>query len=415
MAEIPDPKEARIVVVGAGHAGGTIVGLLRDLGHTGPLILIGEEAAAPYQRPPLSKDFLKGVANLESLLLRAEKYYHERHITLRLRARVEAIDPLAKQVRLEGGGIEAYDILILATGSQARRLAIPGADLKDLFELRNIPDAESIKAVLHPGHRLAIVGGGYVGLEVAASARALGAEAVVIERESRVLARVASEPLSRFFEKFHTDHGVTIITNAEVAAFEGGSNGFVNAIRLKDGRRIECDAAVIGVGAVASDQLARTAGLACENGVVVDETARTSDPFIYAIGDMTWRPLPLYDGRMFRLESVPNALEQAKQAACAILGKPAPEPAVPWFWSDQYDLKLQIAGVPFDAEDLLIRGSMDTAKFAIFHMKGDRILAVEAVNAPAEFMGGKQLIGTGKNVSRERLADPSVRIKEVAA
>jgi 3-phenylpropionate/trans-cinnamate dioxygenase ferredoxin reductase subunit len=219
--------------------------------------------------------------------------------------------------------------------------------------------------------------------------------------------------LSDFFQAQHRAHGVAFELNAEVEALDG-SAGKVTGVRLKDGRVISCDAALVGIGAVANVELAKDAGLECANGVVVDLHARTHDPHVYAIGDVTHRPLPLY-GRMFRLESVPNALEQAKQAAAHICGREAPKAEVPWFWSDQYDLKLQIAGLPFDADATIVRGDPATAKFAIFHLKGDRLMAVEAVNAPPEFMMGRNLIGAGTAVSREKLADPAVSMKEVAA
>ncbi len=405
---------SRIVIVGAGHAGGTAAALLRQHGHTGPITLIGEELVAPYQRPPLSKAYLKGETDVETLKLKPDEFYAEHDITLRLGTRVESIDRGALTVALKGGGEVAYDVLILATGSANRKLAIPGAGPHELHELRSLADAEQLKAVLEPGKRAVIIGGGYIGLEAAASARALGAEATIVELAPRVLARVACEELSSFFEAYHRARGVQILTGAQVEAVEHGPDGHVSAARLADGRDIACDVVLVGVGAMACVELALEAGLECSNGVVVDAEARTSDPAIFAIGDMTWRPMPLYEGRRHRLESVPNALEQAKQAVAAILGRPAPAPEVPWFWSDQYDLKLQIAGVPFDADSLVVRGSRDAAKFAIFHMKGDRILAVEAVNAPAEFMGGRLLIGNGKAVDRARLADLSVSMKEVS-
>ena len=255
--------------------------------------------------------------------------------------------------------------------------------------LRTADDAEALKKVLGPGQRLAVIGGGYIGLEAAASARALGCEVAVLEREDRVLARVASRPLSDFFEAYHRARGVEFDLGASAVAIEGA--GKVEAVRLADGRAIACDAVLIGVGAIPTDDLARAAGLECRDGVVGDLEARSSDPSVFAIGDVTRRPMPLYD-REWRLESVPNALEQAKQAAASIAGRPAPPPEVPWFWSDQYELKLQIAGVPFDSDELLVRGDPAKAAFAVFHLKGDRIMAVEAVNAAAEFMGGRQLI-----------------------
>ena len=399
----------KVLIIGAGHAGGTAAALLRQYGHEGPIVLAGEEPAPPYQRPPLSKAWLKGEADLEALLLRPEEFYAEHGIELRLGVTATAIDAAGKTVTFADGTVEAYDALILATGSKARKLAIPGADRPDLLELRTLADAERLKAALGPGRRLAVVGGGYVGLEAAASARALGAEAVVIERMDRVLARVASQTLSDFFTRYHREHGVEVLTSAEVTAFEDGG------VRLADGRLIGADAVLVGVGALACDQLAATAGLECRNGVVVDEAARTSDPAIWAIGDVTFRPIPVHGGLMQRLESVPNALEQAKQAAAAIVGRPAPTPEVPWFWSDQYDVKLQIAGLPEGADRQVLRGDPATGAFAVFHLAGDRIVCVEAVNAPAEFMAGRQMIGRGTAVDPVRLADPDVSMKAVAA
>jgi 3-phenylpropionate/trans-cinnamate dioxygenase ferredoxin reductase subunit len=399
----------KVLIIGAGHAGGTAAALLRQYGHEGPIVLAGEEPAAPYQRPPLSKAWLKGEADLEALLLRPEVFYAEHDIELRTGVTATAIDASAKTVTFADGTVESYDALILATGSTARKLTIPGADRPDLLELRTLADAERLKAVLGPGKRLAVVGGGYVGLEAAASARALGAQAVVIERMDRVLARVASETLSAFFTTHHRAHGVEVLTSAEVVAFEDGG------VRLGDGRLIEADAVLVGVGALACDSLARAAGLACENGVVVDEAALTSDPAIWAIGDVTFRPIPVHGGRRHRLESVPNALEQAKQAAAAITGRPAPTPEVPWFWSDQYDIKLQIAGLPDGADRQVVRGDVDGGAFAVFHLAGDRIVCVEAVNAPAEFMAGRQMISRKQAVDAEKLADRSMSMKEVAA
>ena len=399
----------KVLIIGAGHAGGTAAALLRQYGHEGAIVLAGEEAAAPYQRPPLSKAWLKGEADLEALLLRPESFYVEQDITLRTGVTATAIDRAAKTATFSDGTVEPYDVLILATGSTARRLAIPGADRPDLLELRTLGDAEKLKAALGPGKRLAVVGGGYVGLEAAASALALGAEAVVIERMDRVLARVASETLSAFFTGYHRSHGVEILTSAEVTGFEDAG------VRLADGRLIEADVVLVGVGALANEGLARAAGLHCLNGVVVDAEARTSDPSIFAIGDMTHRPVPVHGGVMHRLESVPNALEQAKQAASAIVGRAAPAPEVPWFWSDQYDLKLQIAGLPNEADRQVVRGDAATGGFAVFHLAGDRIVSVEAVNAPAEFMAGRMMIGKKTPVDADRLADPSVTMKAVAA
>ncbi|NBW07783.1 MAG: ferredoxin reductase [Caulobacteraceae bacterium] len=402
-------EDTKALIIGAGHAGGSAAALLRQYGFEGQIVLGGTETAPPYQRPPLSKAWLKGEADLDALLLRPESFYAEQKIELRTGVTATTIDPAAKTVTFTDGTVEPYDILILATGSVARKLPIPGADRPELIELRTLEDAERLKAALGPGKRMAVVGGGYVGLEAAASARKLGAEVVVLERMDRVLQRVASETLSAFFTDHHRSHGVEIRTGAEVSAFEEGG------VRLADGELIAADVILVGVGALACDALARTAGLTCDNGVVVDEAARTSDPSIYALGDMTHRPIPVMGGRVMRLESVPNALEQAKQAASAITGRPAPAPEVPWFWSDQYEIKLQIAGLPFDADRQILRGDVAEGRFAVFHLSGHKVVCVEAVNAPPEFMAGRLLIGRATPVDPVKLADPSVSMKEVAA
>ncbi|WP_297512349.1 FAD-dependent oxidoreductase [uncultured Caulobacter sp.] len=406
-------QNACVVIIGAGHAGGSAAAFLRQYGHEGRIVLIGDEPLLPYQRPPLSKAWLKGEADADSLSLKPAEWYAENNVSLRLQGVAERINRSAKTVTLASGEVISYDFLILATGARARALPIPGADLAGVLSLRTAADAERLKHALGADKRLAVIGGGYVGLEAAASARALGSHAMVIERESRVLARVACETLSTFFQAYHAKHGVAFELNAGVAGFDG-ENGHVRAVRFADGRAVACDVALVGVGAVPNDELAKDAGLETAGGVVVDLEARTSDPSIFAIGDVTHRPLPLYD-RRFRLESVPNALEQAKQAAAAILGRPGPAPEVPWFWSDQYDLKLQIAGLPFEADRQVVRGDPAAAKFAVFHLKGDLIQAVEAINAPPEFMAGKQLIAKRAPVDVDKLADSSVSMKEVAA
>ncbi len=405
---------SRIVIVGAGHAGGSAAALLRQYGFDGEVVLIGEEPVAPYQRPPLSKALLKGEGEEEDLLLRPADFYVEQNIEMRLGQTVTRIDRAAKQVVLSDDTTVAYDTLILATGSTARKLDVPGADFAGVLELRTLADARRLRSAIKPGARLAVVGGGYVGLEVAASARALGAEVVVIEREARLLARVASDMLADFMHDAHTRHGVTLLTGRTVVAFQPGEDGSVAGVTLDDGRRIEADLVVVGVGGVACEGLGAAADLTCDGGVVVDETARTSDPDIYALGDMTRRPVPVHDGRVVRLESVPNALEQAKQAAAAITGRNPPPPEVPWFWSDQDELKLQMAGLSDGADRKVVRGEPTGPGFAVFHLAGDRLLCVEAVNAPAEFMGGRLLIAKATPVDAEKLADPSVSMKAVA-
>ena len=405
--------QTRVVIAGAGHAGGSAAAMLRQLGFAGSITLVGEEPIPPYERPPLSKAWLKGEASAESLALRPPEFYTTANIDLRLSTTVTSIDRAAKTVTLGTGEVLGYDFLILALGARARRLDIPGIGLRGVLELRTAADADQLKAALGPGKRLAVVGGGYIGLEAAASARGLGAEAIIIERESRVLARVACQQLSDFFESYHRAQGVAIEVSAGVAALEG-VDGQVTGVRLSDGRLIPCDAALVGVGAVSNDEIARAAGLACDGGIVVDLSARSGDPAIFAIGDCTKRPLPLY-GRTMRLESVPNALEQAKQAAAAIYGRPPPPPEVPWFWSDQYDLRLQIAGIPFDATEIVVRGNIAGGKFALFHLAEDGLVrAVEAVNASVEFMGGRRIIARGKRLSADKIRDMAITMQELA-
>jgi 3-phenylpropionate/trans-cinnamate dioxygenase ferredoxin reductase subunit len=399
------------IIIGAGHGGGTAAAMLRQNGYAEPIILIGEEPHAPYQRPPLSKGWLKGEVDAAGLLLRPRDWYAEADVDLRTSTRVVHIDRAARTVTLSTEEVLAYDNLIIATGARARKLVLPGSDLDGFLELRTIEDAEAIKAWFKPGFRLAIIGGGYVGLEVAASARKLGAEVDLLEREERLLARVAGPALSTVFREVHEGHGVKFHFGVQVEGFEG-LDGQVSGVNLADGSVIHCDAVLVGIGAIPNDDLAREAGLDCNNGVVVDGHARTSDPAIFAIGDMTQRPMPIYE-RSVRLESVPNALEQARQAAAAICGKPEPKPETPWFWSDQYDLKLQIGGMPFDVDQIVVRGDQATRKFAVFHLSGGRVQAVEAINSAPEFMIGRHWLASRREVDPVRLADVSVPIKEV--
>jgi 3-phenylpropionate/trans-cinnamate dioxygenase ferredoxin reductase subunit len=403
-----------VVIVGAGHAGGTAASVLRQYGWAGAITLVGEEPHPPYQRPPLSKAWLKNANRVEDLALRPAQAYRESEIDLRLGVSVVGIDAVRRMMTLSNGEILAYDKLILAVGATPRKLSVPGADLQGILELRTLDDADRLKAVLGKCDRLAIIGGGYVGLEVAASARALETDAVVIEREQRVLARVACETLSSFFQAYHAARNVDFELSASVAAFTG-RHGQVTGVTLADGRSISCDAVLVGVGAVANETLAKQAGCLCDQGVVVDLNACTSVDGIYAIGDCTRRPISPYN-LTGRLESVPNALEQAKQAAAHICGRAAAKPEVPWFWSDQYEIKLQIAGLPFHVMHQIVRGSPADAKFAVFHCDAEnRIQAVEAVNSPAEFMSGRKLIDSRKIIDPGQLRDLTVSMKEIAS
>ena len=401
-----------VVIVGAGHAGGSAAALLRQYGWKGPITLIGGEPIAPYQRPPLSKAWLQGESDMPGLLLRTADFYQSQDVALLLSTDVTGIDRRAGTVAIASGETIAYDRLILALGAYARSLPVPGHDWAGVFRLRTVGDATALKPALHQGARIAIIGAGYIGLEVAASAHLLEADVVVIEREARVLARVASAALSEYFHRRHASAGVRIVLNSAVEAFDGHA-GRVSAIRLTDGSTVPCDAVLVGVGAVPNDALAREAGLDCDDGIIVDANARTSDPAIHAIGDCTRRPLPLYQ-RTGRLESVPNALEQAKQAAADLCGRAPPSPEVPWFWSDQYDTRLQIAGLPIDVEETAIRGDPAAGSFAIFHLTRDgTVQAVEAVNAPTDFMAGRLMIARRKPVSAASLSDLSCSLRQL--
>lgn len=381
-----------ILIIGAGHAGGAVAANLRQAGTDAPITIIGDEPYLPYQRPPLSKAWLKGDVAFSSVGLRPETYYAQRSISLRLDSRAVALDRAARAVTLANGETLPYSTLILATGARARRLGLAGEELPGVHALRTIADADRVKTGLVAEQRFVVIGGGYVGLEVAASARLKGMDVVVIEREARLLARVASPPISAFMQQYHERQGVRFRLETGVTGFDV-RDGHVAGVQLSDGTIVQADMVLVGVGAVPNTELAAAAGLACGNGIAVDLDARTSDTNIFAIGDCTERPLPHYGCRA-RLESVASALEQARQAAAAICGTKAPVPEVPWFWSDQYDRKLQIAGLSIGATRIDVRGDAAQGKFAVAHFdERDRLCAVEAVNAPAEYMAGRATIG----------------------
>lgn len=403
-------KNAAVLILGAGHAGGTVAALLRQYEFAGSITLVGDEPLAPYHRPPLSKSALRDGPTFVPMPLKPAEFYATSMIDLVLGCQVEALDRDAKSVRLSGRDAIRYDHLIIALGSRPIHLSAPGADLAGVVTLRTATDAERLHSLLVPGKHLAIVGGGYVGLEVAASARALGVTVTVIERESRLLARVASPPLSSFFHEHHSAHGVRFELASTVTGFDGQS-GHLSGIRLDDGRVIACDIALVGVGAVPNDEIARRSGLDTENGILVDHLSRTSDPAIFAIGDVARRPVPNHAGSV-RLESVPNALEQAKQAASVIAGRSPPDLEVPWQWSDQYDVKLQIAGMASGSCRIVLRGSPSSAGFSVLHLNGDRLNCIEAVNSPKDFIAGKQLIADGSRLDGHLLSDPAIALKE---
>ncbi len=381
-----------ILIVGAGHAGGALAANLRQLGTDEPITVVGDEPYLPYQRPPLSKAWLKSDLAFSAIGLRPQAYYDQRNIAFRLESRVTAFDRAAQAVTLASGETIPYRVLVLATGARPRRTGLAGEDAPNVHALRSIADADAIKAGLRKGERLVVIGGGYIGLEVAASGRAHGMDVVVVEREARLMARVASPVISTFVQDYHERQGVRVLLNAAVAELDV-EDGRVRGVRLADGHVEAADMVLVGIGAVPNVELAQAAGIACHNGIAVDLEARTSDPSIFAIGDCTERPMPHYGCRL-RLESVASALEQAKQAAAAICGAKPPAPEVPWFWSDQYDLKFQIAGLPIGSTVTEVRGDLASGKFAVVHRAADGgTVAVEAINLPAEYMAGRAAIG----------------------
>ena len=397
----------RIVIVGAGQAATQAATSLRAGGFIGKLTIIGEESALPYQRPPLSKAYLSGTMSMERVTLKSAQSWIEDNVEVIVSTTVSAINRDAKFVITQDGRMFGYDTLILATGARVRKIACPGADLTGLHYLRTVKDVDGLRTAMKAGHRLVVIGGGYIGLEVAAVARKAGLEVTILEASDRVLARVAPPAVSAFFEDLHRDAGVTLVTGAKVTAIIG--NGHVTGVALGDGSVVAADVVLVGIGIIPNAELARDAGILAPDGIETDKDARTSDPNVFAIGDCASRPLVHYGDRRARLESVHNALEQGKLAAAAILGLHRPTEETPWFWSDQYDVKLQIAGISTGATLTVIRGDPATKRFAAFHLDANnRLLGVDAINAPPEFIVAKQVIARHGVLAPETLADMSI-------
>jgi 3-phenylpropionate/trans-cinnamate dioxygenase ferredoxin reductase subunit len=399
----------RIVIIGAGQAGAQAVASLRAEGFQGALVMVGDEAYPPYQRPPLSKTYLAGTFERERLFLKPDAFYAEAKCEVILGVRATHIDRAARKVTLGDGRTLAYDKLLLATGTRVRRIPVPGADLDGVHYLRDIADVDRLRPAFVKGKRLAVVGGGYIGLEVAAVAIKHGLEVDVFEAMDRLMARAVSPTVSEFYARVHAAAGVRLHVRTGVEAFEG--KGKVEAVRA-GGQSHKCDFALVGIGVVPNEELAREAGLGCDDGIVVNEFAETGDPAIYAAGDCT-RHIGR-DGHPVRLESVQNAIDQAKHAALAMQGKHTAYKEVPWFWSDQYDLKLQIAGLAWPDDRTVLRGDPAARKFAVFHLREGRVAAVESVNAAPEYLVGRKLIAEGKAVAAEKLADLSIPMKNIA-
>ncbi|VTU45551.1 Putidaredoxin reductase (plasmid) [Variovorax sp. SRS16] len=401
-----------LVVIGAGAAGSELAIAARQQGWEGRIVLIGEEPQLPYHRPPLSKAYLAGASSADALQIRPAETYAKARIDLRLGTRVEAIDRAAGALSLADGSSLAYTKLALCLGGEARRLQTFDAEGRppaNLSYLRSQNDSDAIRARLVTGSRVVIIGGGYVGLEVAASARQLGAEVTLIELQSRVLARVTSSELSGFYENIHREQGVRVLTGVGEIGLHQRPDGSVAAVTAA-GEDFEADLLVVGIGLIPHTGLAEAAGLKVAGGIVVDAFARTSDAHIFAAGDCTVMPSGLY-GRTIRLESVPNALEQARTAAAAMCGKPRPYDPVPWFWSDQYDLKLQMVGLSQGYDECVVRGDKASRAFSAFYLRAGELLAADVVNKPADFMVARKLVAARARLAASDIADEGVALK----
>jgi len=404
-----------IVVVGAGQATAEMVTAMRHGGYTGRIQVIGAEPFLPYQRPPLSKAYLSGEMTTENLRLRAPATYEKAGVEFLLDTRVEKIDRPRKHVLLSNGRNLPYKRLVLNVGGYARPLSFEGAPhpsrLSNFHYVRTIADIDRLRGQFTHGARLVIIGGGYIGLEVAAVAVKMALRVTVLESAPRVLARVTVPELSAFYERTHRTAGVDVRTDTIIDRVELDSNGqAIESILCRDGRRVEADLVVAGVGLLPHIELATDAGLAVDNGIVVDEFCRTSDPDIFSAGDCTNHP-NLFYGRRVRLESVPNAIEQGRTVAATLCGQQRPYASVPWFWSDQYALKLQMVGLSQGHDQLIVRGSMDTNSFAIFYLQAGHVIAADAVQRPQEFMVAKRLIAERIPPDPVKLANDAVPIK----
>lgn len=398
-----------VVIIGGSHAAAEAIPTLRQKGWTGRIILIGDEPSLPYQRPPLSKAYYQGTMSAEQILIRAATAYEQADVELLLGRRAMKIDREAKKVLLDDDSAVDYTHLILATGTRPRPLPAEGVDLPNINYLKTLQDVDRIKTQLGAEARLLIVGAGYIGLEVAASAVKQGVAVTVLEAEERVLTRVTSPVVSQFYQDVHKGEGVDIRLNARLERFQKTNAGTV--ARLADGDEIAFDCAVVGIGVLPNIELAKDAGLNCGNGILVDAYTKTNDPNIYAVGDCSMHPSFIYD-RQVRLESVPNAVQQAKTAAHSICGENIAYDQVPWFWSDQYAVKLQTVGLLQGYDQVVVRGDPASRKFAAFYLQEGRLIAMDAINSPVEFMTSKKMVTNRAKPDPSRLADGAVSMKE---
>ena len=402
----------QIVIAGGGQAAVQAVDTLRRKGFAGKLTLVGDEPWLPYQRPPLSKKYLAGALERERLMIRPAQFFADHQVQALLGRRVTEIVRREQRLRLDDDTVLAYDALLLATGSRPRRLAAPGTELAGVHFLRTIADADRIRAECASGGRMVIIGGGYIGLEVAATARGLGLEVTVLEMAERVMNRVTCGQVSAFFASEHARQGVRILCNAKVRGLAADArSGRVRAVLTEDGAEHPADIVIVAVGVAPADELATSAGLECDNGIVVDQHCRTSDATIYAAGDCVNHLSPHY-GRRMRLESVDNAFEQGATAALNLLGIPTAHDKVPWFWSDQYDLKLIIVGMCQGYDTVVTRGAAAARSFSACYLRGGELIAIDTINAAKDQMAARKLIAAHARPRPDKLADGGIALRD---
>jgi 3-phenylpropionate/trans-cinnamate dioxygenase ferredoxin reductase subunit len=402
-----------VIIIGAGQAGAQVAVSLRQEGYDGRIVLIGDEPEVPYQRPPLSKAYLSGKVEAAGLLLRSAAVYTDQKIEFMQSERVEAIDPVGKTVRLASGLTLSYSHLVLALGARNRKLCVPGAELDGVAYLRTIDDARRLRQRLDSVKRAVIIGGGFIGLEFAAVANAHGIDVCVVETAHRPMARAISEHMSAYFVKKHEEAGTRILFNSGIARIIG-EQGHVTHVELSDGRQMPADLVLVGIGVLPNSELAEAAGLTVRNGVVVDEFLTTSDPSISAIGDCAAFPCR-FAGGVVRLESIQNAVDQARCVAAKLKDRPLSYASVPWFWSDQYNAKLQIAGITTHHNKTVVRGAPEEHSFSVFCFRDDHWLGVESVNRPSDHMAARKLLASGITLTPEQVAHAAFDLKLFAA
>lgn len=404
------------VIVGAGQAGFETAAALRAEKYQHPITLIGDEPHLPYQRPPLSKGFILDKQGMDEIELRPSQFFRDRGIDLVSGDRATAIDRAGKRVELQSGASRPYDALVLACGARNRLLPVPGADRDCVLYLRTLDESRTVKQRLQEANTIVVVGGGFIGLEIAASARSLGKSVTVLEAQPRLMPRVVAPLVSAFYDTLHQTRGVAVVCEACVTEIAGSGGGCVASVALANGAAYPADLVIVGIGVVPNSELAHEAGLDTANGIVVDEYLQTSDPAIYAIGDCAEHPNRFAAdaggrGARVRLESVQNAADQARTVAAAIAGRRAPYTAVPWFWTDQFDVRLQMAGLSHGYDAAVTRGTPETQKFSVFYFRESRLIAVDSINRPADHIVARRLLASRAPVTPQQAADETVSLK----